>query len=123
MNKLISLSVFLVIALFIPSSAVAADVGGEWSITIPDPFGNPNTGPITFEQTGENILVHQLDPMGQKLTGKGTVKGNKIYWKINADTPMGKMVLEFEGTVEGSKMGGTSKMNQAPGSDWKAVKK
>ena len=120
MKKLMSLLLFLVVALLISSFAVAADVGGEWSITIPDPFGNPNTGPITFEQTGENILVHQLDPMGQKLTGKGTVKGNQIYWTINADTPMGKMVLEFEGTVEGNKMGGTSKMNQAPGSNWDA---
>jgi hypothetical protein len=36
---------------------------------------------------------------------------------------MGKMVLEFEGTVEGNKMGGTSKFNQAPGSDWNAEKK
>lgn len=123
MRKWLVVLISLVFAISVPVTAIAADISGTWDLTQEDPFGNLNTSEYKFTQTGEKITVDFMNPMGAPAQAAGTVKGNEVYFMEEADTPMGMIKMEYSGTVDGNKIKGTRKMNEAPAGEWSAVKK
>lgn len=83
----------------------AAEVNGTWALTMQSPMGEENFD-VVIKADGENLAVSSNHPMLQELTGKGTIKGNVIKFKLEA-TGQILIAFEFTGTVEGDKMSGT----------------
>ncbi len=111
--------------LFLAGSALALDqdVAGEWEFTSEGRQG-PQTQTIKIEQDGEKITVTMEGRMGE-ATGEGTIKDNKIEWKITRETPRGEFVQTYTGTVDGDAMSGEMQMSMGnrPASEWTAKKK
>lgn len=99
--------------LFVAAPAQAADVSGEWSITV-----NSSQGPIP--------AVLRLKVEGEKLTGviaggdggemplEGTVKDNEIsfsFW-------YGEVPVSMVGKVDGDTIKGTFDAGGQDGGDW-----
>ena len=121
MTKIFSvLSILLLVLMAFPLTALAADVSGEWEMTITTPRGE-RVQTIKFEQDGENLKVTMVTQRGE-TTGEGTIKDNKIEWTITRETPRGQFTMTYTGTVEGDTMSGTYDMRGNP-VEWKATKK
>lgn len=111
MRSLALLSIAALFAIGVP--AQAADVSGEWSITV-----NSSQGPIP--------AVLRLTVEGEKLTGviaggdggemplEGTVKDNEVtfsFW-------YGEMPVSMVGKVDGETIKGTFDAGGQDGGDW-----
>lgn len=103
--------------------ALDQDVAGEWEITSEGRQG-PQTQAIKIVQDGEKITV-TMEGRGGETTGEGTIKDNKIEWKITRETQRGEFTSTYTGTVDGDTMSGTMAMsmgNMEP-REWTAKKK
>jgi hypothetical protein len=103
--------------------ALDQDVSGEWDLTSEGRQG-PRTQTIKIEQDGEKITVTMEGRMGE-VTGEGTIKDNKIEWKITRTMREMEMTMTYTGTVDGNTMSGEMEMsmgNRGP-SEWTAKKK
>ena len=115
--------IFSAALLLLAGSALAQDVSGEWEITSEGRQG-PRTQTIKIEQDGEKITVTMEGRMGE-VTGEGTIKDNKIEWKITRTMRDMEMTMTYTGTVDGDTMSGEMEMsmgNRGP-SEWTAKKK
>jgi hypothetical protein len=103
--------------------AKPADVGGDWNMTLTTPMGEHQCT-LHFDQDGETITVKMTDPMGAPIDTKGAVTGNEVKWSAASQTPMGEMIFDYVGTVEGDVITGTATMVDMPmpPSDWKATR-
>ncbi len=116
--------IFSAALLLLVGSALAQDVSGEWEITSEGRQG-PQTQTIKIEQDGEKITVTMEGRMGE-MTGEGTIKDNKIEWKITRTMRDMEMTTTYTGTVEGNTMSGKSEMGMGERvreSEWTAKKK
>ena len=114
-----ALAVMAVLAL----TVWAVDVSGTWEMTSPGRGGEMMTRDITIVQEGNKIKVTMPGFRGgDPITGEGTVEGNAIEWKVVRQTPMGEMVMEYKGTVDGATMKGTFAMRDQD-IEWTAKKK
>ena len=116
--------IFSAALLLLAGSALAQDVSGEWDLTSEGRQG-PQTQTIKIEQDGEKITVTLEGRMGE-VTGEGTIKDNKIEWKITRTMREMEMITTYTGTVDGDAMSG--KMVRGMGermgeSEWTAKKK
>ncbi len=115
--------IFSAALLLLAGSALAQDVSGEWEITSEGRQG-PRTQTIKIEQDGEKITVTMEGRMGE-VTGEGTIKDNKIEWKITRTMRDMEMTMTYTGTVEGDTMSGEMEMSMGDRgpSEWTAKKK
>lgn len=115
--------IFSAALLLLAGSALAQDVSGEWEITSEGRQG-PRTQTIKIEQDGEKITVTMEGRMGE-ATGEGTIKDNKIEWKITRTMRDMEMTMTYTGTVEGDTMSGEMEMSMGDRgpSEWTAKKK
>ena len=60
-----------------------------------------------------------------EMTGEGTIKDNKIEWKITRTMRDTEMIMTYTGTVDGDSMSGTMQMSmgERPPTEWTAKKK
>ena len=106
-----------------PSSAIAQDstqdssapsVGGDWQISFTDPQGNPRQGTLQIEQNGSTLSGKFQGARGSApLTG--SIQGNQVALTAKA----GLREFAFTGTVDGSKMSGTT----GQGTSWTATRR
>ena len=91
----------------------ASSVAGDWQISFTDMQGNPRQGSLQIQQDGSKLSGTF---QGQRGSGaiSGSVQGNQVSMTIKA---RGRE-LTFSGTVDGSKMGGTT----GQGSSWSATR-
>lgn len=115
--------IFSAVLLLLAGSALAQDVSGEWEITSEGRQG-PRTQTIKIEQDGEKITVTMEGRMGE-VTGEGTIKDNKIEWKITRTMRDMEMTITYTGTVDGDTMSGEMEMSMGDRgpSEWTAKKK
>lgn len=123
MTKILSILTIFILALpFLSLKAEELDVSGDWELTMITQRGE-RTQDIHFEQNGENLTVTMAGFQGHEVKGEGTLKENKIEWKITRSTPRGEMTITYAGEVEGDKMSGQAQMGSFRTFDWKAVRK
>jgi len=108
----------------VPFLLTAQDVNvtGDWEMTSQSPRGEM-TRAIHFDQDGEKIKVTMEGFRGDKITGEGTIQGNKIEWAMTMSTPRGDFTMTYKGTVEGDTMSGTVERGDRGTRDWTAKKK
>lgn len=123
MSKFKSLIIVLAL-LFSPFLLIAqgVNVTGDWEMTVTSPRGE-RTQDIHFEQQGENLTVTTTTQRGDKIEGKGTIKGNEIEWTFTMTTQRGEFTQTFKGKVEGDTMSGEVQMGDFGAMPWKAKKK
>lgn len=90
--------------------AVAADtpvvkVAGAWEMTSEGRQG-PMTQTLTFEQDGEKLKGTLKGQRGEAPV-EGSIKGKDVKFSVKRTGPMGEMVIEYSGTVDGDSMKGT----------------
>jgi len=120
MKKLFSLSLAVLLAAAVVLAA--ANVTGEWEMTVKTPQGD-RVRPITFTQDGEKLTVKSTGRNGQEMVSEGTVKGNDIEWTVVRTAPDGsEMKMVYKGKIEGDKITGTFDMRGQP-VEWTAVRK
>jgi hypothetical protein len=104
----------LCVGLVVDARAAAADLSGEWALTMdPDPRGNVATVPCTVTQRGDALVVHCGDGTSQM---SGRVSGRKVSFHtppLPAGAKTG-VVLSFDGEV------GPSRATTLSGA-WRAV--
>jgi hypothetical protein len=118
-------SLIIVLALlFSPVLLLAqgVNVTGDWEMTVTSPRGE-RTQDIHFDQQGENLTVTTTTQRGDKIEGKGTVKGNEIEWTFTISTQRGEFTQTFKGKIEGDTMSGEVQMGDFGSMPWKAKKK
>ena len=103
-------------------AAQAVNVSGEWELKVVTPRGE-RVSQIKFEQDGETLKVTTTNPMGEEVTGQGTLKGNDIQWSIVRSTPRGEFTVTYTGKVEGDTMKGQAAMGDMGTMDWTAARK
>jgi len=121
MKKLLSL-VFTIATCFVAchdhpgmQAATSAQVAGKWQMTMESPHGVVK-GPFKVEQDdGKLTISFDAEAFG-KLSGTGSVDGNKVSFSLTV--PNGPQEFGFSGTVDGSKMTGTTEMGGA----WSATR-
>ena len=116
--------IFSAALLLLVGSALAQDVSGEWEITSEGRQG-PQTQTIKIVQDGEKITITMEGRQGE-MTGEGTIKNNKIEWKITRTMREMEMTTVYTGTVDGDTMSGKSVMDMGERtreSEWTAKKK
>ncbi|MGB9004549.1 MAG: hypothetical protein WCB96_02370 [Candidatus Aminicenantales bacterium] len=113
--------IFLVVA-GLAFAAQAVNVGGEWELKMTTPRGE-RVSQVKFEQDGEKLKVTTTNPMGEEVTGEGTLKGSDIQWSIVRSTPRGEFTVTYTGKVEGDTMKGQAVMGDFGSMDWTAARK
>jgi hypothetical protein len=127
MKKLLSL-VFTIASCFIAchdhpgmqAAVLAQDseppkVGGKWQMSMETPHGVVK-GPFNVQQNGAKLTgTFDAEQFG-KLSATGLVDGNKVSFSLTV--PNGPQAFGFSGTMDGSKMSGTTEMGGA----WSATR-
>jgi hypothetical protein len=95
-------------------------VDGKYNSEMNSPMGQ-SKGTLELKSSGNAITgTHSTSRGVQEL--KGTINGDAISWKIEAQSPMGVMTLEFNGKVAGNEITGVVKLGQFGEAPFKAVK-
>jgi hypothetical protein len=92
--------------LLLSTAALAADITGNWEVTIshtaPDGTLDKDTGIASLQQKGD-VVTGSVGPDETRLTpiSEGTVKDNKIIIKLS---PRPERTMTFELTLIGEKL-------------------
>ena len=121
MKKLLSL-VFTIATCFVAchehpgmQAATWAQIAGKWQMTMESPHGVVK-GPFEVQQDGGKLTISFDAEAFGKLAGTGSVESNKVSFSLSV--PNGPQGFGFSGTLDGSKMSGTTEMGGA----WSATR-
>jgi len=78
---------------------------GNWSLVIATPIGERRTT-LSLKTDGSTLTGSQMGDGNSTEIFDGVVNGNAISWKVAISDPM-PMTLEFSGTIDGDKLGGS----------------
>lgn len=92
----------------------ASSVAGSWTLSFTDPQGTARQASLQLQQDGSKISGTF---QGQRGSGavSGSMQGNQVSMTVKG---RGGREMSFSGTVDGSKMSGTT----AQGSSWSATR-
>ena len=91
-----------------PAEDSPAQVAGRWDFSVDTSAGSGNPT-FTFKQDGATIRGTYEGAFGSApLTG--SIDGRKIRFSFNVDADGTKVLVEYEGTVDGKTMKGTVKI-------------
>jgi hypothetical protein len=82
-------------------------VDGTYHVEINTPIGKQE-GKLILKEEGAKLTGRVEASVGQK-DFTGTVNGNDVAWSVEVSSPLGKMKLDFKGTVSGSAISGEVK--------------
>lgn len=101
------------LAFLLTSSVWAADVSGEWAVTMKSPQGEDESFDILIKAAGENLTITSGNhPVLETLEGKGTLKGDAITMDLKSTGgQMAGVGIIFTGKVSGNKMSGTREID------------
>jgi hypothetical protein len=121
-RHLLFLAISVLASFAVLAAAQAADISGEWELTIKTPRGDM-VMTAKFTQDGEKLTVTMVGPRGGESKGEGTIQGNAVQWSVKRTGPDGnEFTVTYKGTVDGTAMSGTAE-NPRGTVDWKATKK
>ena len=81
---------------------------GNWSLIVATPMGERPTT-LSVRADGGTLKGSQMADGNSTDIFDGTVDGNAVSWKVSIIDPM-PMTLEFNGTIDGDKLGGSVTM-------------
>ena len=116
-----ALPILACLSLAVAAIAADTDVSGKWKLTSKSPRGE-RTSEVVMAQTGDKLVVTSKDREGNEVKSEGSVKGVEIAWTTKRVTPMGEMVIEYKGKVDGKTMSGAVDFGGMGSGDWKAEK-
>ena len=102
------------------NSVSAADLSGEWKITINFLFGTGQHSAVIKQNSDELSGVYKGEFKEGTLRGK--IDGNRIEFTGFLHHEASSMVFHYTGTVSGNAMSGTVEMGEYWSATWKAVK-
>ena len=91
-------------------AALAADVSGNWNVTIETPQG-ARTPTMTLVQKGEEVTGTYHSQRGD-MPMTGSLKGNDLKLSYTMGAGDRSMTINYEGTVEGDSIKGKVVMGQ-----------
>jgi hypothetical protein len=99
-----------VAGLLVSFAALAADVSGNWNLTVESPRGVTNPT-MTLVQKGEDVTGTYKSQRGE-MPVTGTLKGSdlKLSYTVNAGGQ--SMTIEYIGVVDGDAITGKTVMGQ-----------
>src|SRR5262245_6916401 len=100
----------MVAAVIVLPRAYAANVTGNWKLTIETANGTGNPS-LSLKQNGEELTGTYKGRFGEAPL-KGTVKGNDIKFTIKVNAQGQDLVIEYAGTVDGDTMKGKVKLGE-----------
>ena len=86
-------------------------VDGKWKLTITTPRGTREVD-VDFVTSGGELTGTWSGQQGSPQDFTGSIEGQALYWTVKRTGPMGEMVLEFNGTVDGDKISGKVELGQ-----------
>ena len=86
-------------------------VDGKWKLTMTTPRGTRDAE-VAFATSGARLTGTWSGPQGEPQNFEGSIEGQALYWTVKRSGPMGEMVLEFNGTVDGDRISGTVEIGQ-----------
>jgi len=92
-----------------------ARIAGKWQMSMETPHGVVK-GPFLIEQDGAKLTVSFQAEMFGTVSGTGSIEGNKVSFSLSV--PNGPQDFGLSGTLDGSKMSGTTAMSGA----WSATR-
>lgn len=98
------------LAFVLTSSVWAADVSGDWTVTMKSPMGQDESFDISIKAAGEKLTITGTHSQLQALEGAGTLKGDAITMDLSSG--MG-IKMAFTGKVAGNKMSGTREIDMS----------
>lgn len=102
-------------------SALAADITGNWAISVETPNGKRDST-LALKQDGEKLTGTMSSQFGDApLTG--TVKGNDVTFSITREFNGQSMKLDYTAKVDGTKLNGTLKFGDNDGIPFTGEKK
>jgi len=109
--KLLAISAAALVTTFVmmvlPVGVYAANVTGEWNLTVETPNGT-GTPTVTFKQDGETLTGTYKGRFGEAPV-KGTIKDNAIKFTVTINVQGQDLEIEYAGTVDGDSMKGKAK--------------
>ncbi len=78
---------------------------GNWNLVVSTPMGE-RAATLSVKADGGALKGTQAADGNSTDIFDGTVKGNDVAWKVSITDPM-PMTLEFTGTIDGDKIGGS----------------
>jgi hypothetical protein len=91
-------------------SALAADVTGNWNLTVESPRGTQNPT-MALTQKGEEVTGTYKGMRGE-MPVKGTLKGNDLKLSYTVSMQGNEMTINYEGVVAGDTIDGKVIMGQ-----------
>jgi hypothetical protein len=102
------------LALVFSTPVLAADISGNWQLDMTNQMGNAEKWDMNIKVDGSNLTIDAKHPNFSNITGKGTLKGDKITMNFSLPGGIGPVLIDFEGTVKDNKMEGTRKVSYGP---------
>lgn len=99
----------------------AADVAGEWDVTINSPQGT-SQALLTLKKEGDNWTGTWKSPRGERQLQDVTFKGNELRFAMKVTLQGQEAVFTYTGTLEKGAMKGTADFGGLATGDWSAVR-
>jgi len=96
--------------LLVSFAASAADVTGNWNLTVENPRGTSNPT-MALVQKGEEVTGTYKSQRGE-MPVTGTLKGNDLKLSYTVNMQGNSMTINYEGTVDGDSIAGKVVMGQ-----------
>ena len=109
--KLLAISAAALVTTFVmmvlPVGVYAANVTGEWNLSVETPNG-AGTPTLILKQDGETLTGTYKGRFGEAPL-KGTIKDNAIKFTVTINVQGQDLEIEYAGTVDGDSMKGKAK--------------
>lgn len=99
-----------VAGLMVSFAASAADVSGNWNLTVETQRGTQNPS-MTLVQKGEEVTGTYKGARGE-MPIKGTIKGNDLKLAYTISAQGNEFTINYEGVVDGDSIAGKVIMGQ-----------
>lgn len=80
-------------------------IDGNWNVTMQSPMGARDVK-AEFTSNG-NELGGSFSGAAGATPLSGTIDGDKVAWSVTVPSPMGEMVLKFDGALANDALSGT----------------
>ncbi len=103
-----------------PPAGAPAKIAGQWDLHLKFFLGEADHT-LVFEQSGEDVAGTHT---GEMLAGHlhGYVENNRVIFRSTQKYEGARLIYEFEGEVDGDKMGGTVGLAEYGQAEWQAIR-
>jgi len=99
-NLVLSITLLFLAAL----TAMAADVGGQWTAQIPGRGGNTMETTFTFKVSGGTLTGTMANQFGERDISDGKTAGDDVSFNVNIEFGGNQMTFVYKGKVAGNEI-------------------